>query len=91
MLRVCARSSPAGYSVDHWAEHLGLPADDPRLADVTGAMALWTERLGADGSRIRHHVPPRLSARTRSWARPAYGALYDPDGRPLRLRGTTRF
>lgn len=82
---------PRDLRTSLWAEHLGLPADDPRLADLTDPMALWTERLGAPGSRIRRHVPPTLPTRTRWWARPAYRALYDPDGRPRRLRGTTEF
>jgi len=47
--------------------------------------------VDAPGSRIRRHVPPALPASTRRWARPAYLALFDPDGRPPRLRGTTRF
>jgi phosphatidylserine/phosphatidylglycerophosphate/cardiolipin synthase-like enzyme len=74
-----------------WAEHLGLPEDEPRLSDVLQAMRLWTERENAPGSRIRRHVPPALSPRTQRWARPSYSALYDPDGRPRRLRGTTDF
>jgi phosphatidylserine/phosphatidylglycerophosphate/cardiolipin synthase-like enzyme len=74
-----------------WAEHLGLPEDDPRLADLSGAMALWVEREHAPGSRVGEHVPPSVPARTRRWARPAYLALYDPDGRPRALRGTTSF
>ncbi|MFL6169639.1 MAG: phospholipase D-like domain-containing protein [Ornithinibacter sp.] len=74
-----------------WAEHLDLPDEDPRMSDFSGALALWAEREHAPGSRIRHHVPPALSASTRRWARPAYSAIYDPDGRPRRLRGTTQF
>lgn len=74
-----------------WAEHLGLAVDDPRLADLEGALALWNEQLGADGSRIRRHEPSVLPARTRRWARVAYRTLVDPDGRPRRTRGTTRF
>ncbi|WP_245916404.1 phospholipase D-like domain-containing protein [Nocardioides gansuensis] len=82
---------PRSTRTSLWAEHLGLPPDDPRLSDLSDPMALWVERAGAPGSRIRHHVPPALSARTRLWARPAYHALYDPDGRPRKLRGTERF
>ena len=74
-----------------WAEHLGLPQDDPRLSALNGAQALWSDRVGARGSRIRPHEPPALSARTRLWARPAYRAICDPDGRPRALRGSTRF
>jgi phosphatidylserine/phosphatidylglycerophosphate/cardiolipin synthase-like enzyme len=74
-----------------WAEHLGLEPGDPRLRDLEGAMGLWTERTGAPGSRIRRHEPPVLPARTRLWARPAYRLLYDPDGRPRGIRGTTDF
>lgn len=74
-----------------WAEHLGLTQDDLRLSDPSGALALWAERVGAPGSRIRYHVPTALPARTRLWARAAYRTLYDPDGRPRRMRGTARF
>jgi phosphatidylserine/phosphatidylglycerophosphate/cardiolipin synthase-like enzyme len=74
-----------------WAEHLGLPPDDPRLSDLSDPQGLWAERAGAPGSRIRRHVPPALSARTRLWAATAYRTLYDPDGRPRRMRGTDRF
>lgn len=82
---------PRNLRTSLWAEHLGLPQDDPRLSDLSGAMALWDERVGAPGSRTRHHVPTALSARTRLWARVAYRTLYDPDGRPRRLRGTPHF
>jgi phosphatidylserine/phosphatidylglycerophosphate/cardiolipin synthase-like enzyme len=74
-----------------WAEHLGLPGDDARLADLDDPMALWTSRVGTPGSRIAVHDPPRLPRRTTLWARPAYHLAYDPDGRPRRLRGTTDF
>lgn len=82
---------PRSVRTTLWAEHLGLPSDEPRLADSDGAMALWNARTDAAGSRVRRHVPPPISATTRLWARPAYLALYDPDGRPRGLRGTTRF
>jgi phosphatidylserine/phosphatidylglycerophosphate/cardiolipin synthase-like enzyme len=74
-----------------WAEHLGLPEDEPRMMDLDNARALWAEREDASDSRIRRHVPSALTARTQRWARPAYLALYDPDGRPRGLRGTARF
>ena len=74
-----------------WAEHLGLPDDDPRLADLDDPVDLWTSRVGAPGSRVQVHEPPPLPRRTTLWARPAYRYAYDPDGRPRRLRGTTDF
>jgi phosphatidylserine/phosphatidylglycerophosphate/cardiolipin synthase-like enzyme len=74
-----------------WAEHLGLRQEDPRLSELSGAVSLWAQRVGARGSRIRPHEPPALSARTRLWARTAYRRLCDPDGRPGALRGSTRF
>lgn len=82
---------PRSLRTSLWAEHLGLPQDDPRLSDLSGASTLWAERVGAPGSRIRRHEPPALSARTRRWAGPAYRTLVDPDGRPRSLRGTARF
>ena len=48
---------PRSLRTSLWAEHLGLPPDDPRLSDLSGALALWTERVGASGSRIGRHVP----------------------------------
>jgi len=74
-----------------WAEHLGISADDPRAADLETAPALWVERVGAPGSRIRPHVPAALGSATRLWAGPAYRTIYDPDGRPRRLRRRRRF
>ncbi|MDZ5622505.1 phospholipase D family protein [Nocardioides sp. HM23] len=82
---------PRSVRASLWAEHLGLRDDDPRLTDLAGAMDLWNGQVGAPGSRIRPHVPSVLPARTRLWARAAYRTLYDPDGRPRKLRGTTHF
>jgi phosphatidylserine/phosphatidylglycerophosphate/cardiolipin synthase-like enzyme len=74
-----------------WAEHLGLPADDPRLADLDHATALWAERAGQPGAHIRPHVLRPVRRAVRLWARPAYRILFDPDGRPRSLRRTDRF
>ena len=82
---------PRAVRTSLWSEHLALPDDDPRMTDLGSALQLWTGRENAPDSRIHRHVPTALSARTQRWARPAYLALYDPDGRPRRLRGTTRF
>jgi phosphatidylserine/phosphatidylglycerophosphate/cardiolipin synthase-like enzyme len=92
----CAVVDPDGtllrdLRVSLWAEHLGLPADDPRLAELDGAGELWAQRAGEPGSRARPHETEAVSRRTRLWAYPAYRFLYDPDGRPRKLRGTDRF
>ena len=50
---------------------------------------------GAGGSAPRQPDPRRTCRRSfpahAAWAGPAYRVLYDPDGRPRRLRGTTEF
>jgi phosphatidylserine/phosphatidylglycerophosphate/cardiolipin synthase-like enzyme len=74
-----------------WAEHLGLPRDDARLGDLGNASVLWAERAAAEDSRIREHLPARVSRRRRHWARPAYRFLIDPDGRPRGLRRSGSF
>jgi phosphatidylserine/phosphatidylglycerophosphate/cardiolipin synthase-like enzyme len=84
-------SLPRDFRASLWAEHLGLPADDPRIQAGTAATALWAARVGAPGSRVRGHVLPRLPRVAQWWAGPAYRTLFDPDGRPRRLRGTTEF
>ena len=74
-----------------WAEHLGLSPDDARLEDLAAASTLWVGRVGAEGSRIREHVPAPVSGVGRLWAPAAYRFLIDPDGRPRDLRGSGRF
>jgi phosphatidylserine/phosphatidylglycerophosphate/cardiolipin synthase-like enzyme len=92
----CAVVDPGGrlprdLRVSLWSEHLGLPSEDPRLSELAEAGALWAERAGTLGSRIRVHEIQPVPRAARLWARPAYRALVDPDGRPRALRGTTRF
>jgi len=92
----CAVVDPEGHlprdlRTALWAEHLGLAADDSRLEELSGAVALWSERLGQPGSRIGRHEFPELPRTARWWAVPAYRTAFDPDGRPRRLRGTREF
>ena len=82
---------PRALRTTLWAEHLGLPRDDERLADLDDPMSVWRSQLGAPGSRIGLHEPPELPRATRAWARTAYRLFYDPDGRPRGLRGTSDF
>ncbi|MFF1635282.1 phospholipase D family protein [Leifsonia sp. NPDC058248] len=87
-----------------WAEHLSVDRNDPRLLDPAAGLELWNTAADAldhwhetahhsprpDG-RVRHHVPEPVSRIQRLWADPVNRILIDPDGRPRRLRGTTRF
>jgi phosphatidylserine/phosphatidylglycerophosphate/cardiolipin synthase-like enzyme len=68
-----------------WAEHLRLPADDPRLLDPAAGFELWRSGAG----RARRHRPAPVGMLRRLWAVPAYRLAFDPDGRPLtrRIRG----
>ena len=81
-----------------WAEHLGRSEDDPELLDVTHAAALWrregdsplVDRDGP-GARLRvHHVEP-VPRSSKAWAELVYRVVFDPDGRPTRLRLRGRF
>lgn len=73
--------------------------DDAELVDPLSAFRAFAEgaaRLqswhdgGATGprpsGRIRPYRAPTLSRVTRVWARRMYKAIYDPDGRPARMR-----
>ncbi|MCW2787163.1 MAG: phospholipase [Marmoricola sp.] len=74
-----------------WAEHLGLPRDDPRLDDLSKAASLWADRAAAPGARIRAHAIAPVRRAVRPWAALAYRVVFDPDGRPRGLRRTDRF
>jgi phosphatidylserine/phosphatidylglycerophosphate/cardiolipin synthase-like enzyme len=81
-------SLPRRLRTSLWAEHLGLPLDDPRLADLDAAAGLWRSRCSTGGAacRARPHRPAAVSRAARVWATPMYRVAYDPDGRPPRLR-----
>jgi phosphatidylserine/phosphatidylglycerophosphate/cardiolipin synthase-like enzyme len=86
-------------------EHLDRGVDDDAdLLDPAHAFAAfaasaerlqrWHDGNGAEPrppGRLRPYRIPRLSRATRLWATPLYRTVYDPDGRPLRLRYTGRF
>ena len=86
-------------------EHLDrAPGDDADLIDPVSAfrafaasasdLQRWHDR-GRTGprpaGRLRPYAAPTLSRRTLAWATPLYRTVYDPDGRPLRLRRNDRF
>lgn len=86
-------------------EHLDrAPGDDEDLIDPVSAFhafaASATElQRWHDGGRtgprppgrLRVYQPPAMSRRTRAWATPLYRTIYDPDGRPLRMRRKHQF
>jgi phosphatidylserine/phosphatidylglycerophosphate/cardiolipin synthase-like enzyme len=86
-------------------EHLGRePDDDLDLVDPVqffDAMAAGAKDLdswhanGCENERpagqLRRHIDAPLRLRTRLLARPLYRLVYDPDGRPWRLRLGGRF
>jgi phosphatidylserine/phosphatidylglycerophosphate/cardiolipin synthase-like enzyme len=82
-----------------WAEHLGRPTEDPELLDLAQGSELWRRtaaelegwRTSPDqekrpSSRIRRHVIDPVSTDSRLWAGLVYRLVFDPDGRPLKLR-----
>ncbi|MDY7088522.1 MAG: phospholipase D-like domain-containing protein [Actinomycetota bacterium] len=83
-------------------EHLDrVPGDDADLLDpiaAVRALAASADTLeawhtaGRPGprppGRLRRHVPEPMARFTRTWAALPYRILYDPDGRPGRLRRT---
>ncbi len=93
-----------GLRLQLWAEHLGLDQDDPRLHDPAAGLKLWNaaayvldhwHETGRHSPRptgnVRHHTTEPVSLLQRLWADPISRFVVDPDGRPRRLRGTTRF
>jgi phosphatidylserine/phosphatidylglycerophosphate/cardiolipin synthase-like enzyme len=86
-------------------EHLDrTPGQDADLVDPESAFACfaasaaelqrWHDggQIGArPPGRLRPYSKPELSRRTLAWATPLYRTVYDPDGRPLRLRRKREF
>ncbi len=87
-----------------WAEHLGRSPDDPDLLDFgrgyeawrdsAAALDRWSNEENTDQrppGRARLHEAVPVHAGSRWWAEVAYRLLFDPDGRPFRLRRAGRF
>lgn len=86
-------------------EHLGRADDDDAdLIDPASAFAAFAASAASltgwyvDGQvgakppgRVRLYDMPRLDRATLAWAEPLYRALFDPDGRPARLRRRHQF
>jgi len=87
-----------------WAEHLGRSPEDPELLNVLESTVLWQktareleawrtipDRDQRPFSRIRRHVVDPVPSGSRAWAGLVYRFIFDPDGRPLKLRIRRRF
>lgn len=95
-----ARRFARQLRLDLACEHLDrAPGEDGDLIDPASAFAqfaLSAQRLqrwydgGGRGERppgrLRPYVAPSLPRRTMLWAWPLYRTVFDPDGRPLRMR-----
>jgi hypothetical protein len=86
-------------------EHLGRKEGDDEglidpveffatMADTAAELDRW-HREGRVGPRppgqLRAHHPVHLGRLTRAWAAPLYRLIYDPDGRPWRLRREAKY
>ncbi len=94
-----ARRLPRELRLRLWSEHLGLARDDAALLDPVRAFDVW--RATADAldawhaggrrgprprGRARRHEPEPVGPLQRVWAEPLYRVMFDPDGRPRRMR-----
>src|ERR1017187_4733357 len=82
-----------------WAEHLGRSPEDPELLNLANCLALWEDTAREKASwkthpggrarppsRVRSHEVAAVPPGSRRWAEVAYRLIFDPDGRPYRLR-----
>ena len=87
-----------------WSEHLGRSCDDPELLNLAYSSVLWRqtaselegwrsslEKGQRPPSRIRPHVIDPVPHGSQGWAGLVYRLIFDPDGRPLKLRLRRRF
>ena len=87
-----------------WSEHLGRSPEDPDLLNLSNGQGLWNMaardladwklhhgRRPRPSSRVRFHEIAPVPLASQRWADVAYRLIFDPDGRPRRLRGGRRF
>lgn len=100
-----ARSFARELRLELSREHLDrVPGEDGDLIDPAAAFRAFADSAAAlqrwhDGDRsgprpagrLRPYGGPALSRTTLAWATPAYRTIFDPDGRPWRLRRSRRF
>jgi phosphatidylserine/phosphatidylglycerophosphate/cardiolipin synthase-like enzyme len=79
-----------------WAEHLGRAPDDSALVNIANGAALWSESAhqssaASRSGRIRSHTIDSVPAVNRAWAEFFYRLVFDPDGRPTRMRVNRKY
>ncbi len=74
------------------------PASDAGMFEAFGRAADALDAWHAGGRRgprppgqLRRYPDPRIPAATRAWASILYRLVYDPDGRPAKMRRASRF
>ncbi|MGW1339529.1 phospholipase D family protein [Kribbella sp. NPDC002412] len=99
-----ARRLARELRLEVWSEHLGRTRRDLAKLDPPAGFDLW-RRTAADleawyaggrrGARprghIRPHEPQPVTRFQAFWAEPLYRVVYDPDGRPRRMRRRGEF
>lgn len=99
-----ARRLARDLRLEVWGEHLGLPSGDATLLDPAIAFDTWRrtadeldawhagERQGErPRGQVRRHEPDPVTRLQAIWAGPTYRLLFDPDGRPRRMRRRGEF
>jgi len=87
-----------------WAEHLGRSPDDPELLNLANGRALWEDTAqelatwkthsghrARPSGRVRSHEIETVPHGSQRWAEVAYRLVFDPDGRPHKLRRRQSF
>ena len=98
-----ARRLARDLRLEVWSEHLGLPRDDRRCSIPPPASSCGGDR-GGPGRLARRRTAAATAARADPparaatgdpaaglWAEPLYRLVYDPDGRPRRMRRRGEF